>query len=80
MPALTGDGLSVTHLDHDHRKRENIRCFAIYPLFAEDLRRSPSCGVITVIRSTSDGIWVFSNRGETKICNPRVASGVYKDI
>ena len=77
---LTGDELFAMYLNHDHRERENIGFFAVRPLLAQDLRRSPSHGMIMTIRGTPDGIQVFSNGGKTKIRDPCATGGIHKDI
>ena len=77
---LTDNGLSVTYLDHDHREGENIRFLAIRPLLVQDFGRSPSCGIIVIIRGAPDGVQVLSDHNETKIRDPCAASGVHKDV
>ena len=69
----------MTYLDHDHRKRENIRFFAVRPLLVQDLWRSPSCGETLIARATPYEIEVLSDQSKPKICDPCMASGVDKD-
>jgi hypothetical protein len=69
----------VTHLDHDHRERENVRFLAIYPI-VQDLWGSPSRGMVMVTRDAQLGIYACGDRSETKIRDPCMAVGIHKDI
>jgi hypothetical protein len=71
--------LSATYLDHDHRKRENIRFFAVCASI-QDLWRSPSRGMAVLKRAAPRGIQALSDRGEAKIRDACVAEVVYKNI
>jgi len=70
----------VTYLDHDHRERENIRFFATFPLFGQDLWRSPPRGMSLILCGTLLGTCVFSDRGEAKIRDACVTTVVHEDI
>ena len=67
----------ATHLDHDHREREDIRLLTKCPIPFKDLWRSPLCGVTMPPRGASYGIWVLGDCGKTEIRNSRAvhASG-----
>ena len=51
---IVGHRPCITYLDHEHRKGENIRFFAMWP-FVQDLWRSPSRGVNVLTRDTLSG-------------------------
>ena len=70
----------MTHLDHDHRERENVRLLAVCPLLGQDLWRSPSCGMTLIIQDNSHGIQAMSDRSQTEIGDPRMTSLVHEDI
>ena len=53
------------YLNHDHRKRKNIRLLAKCSL-CQDLRCSLSRGVTTLVRGL-DGIQILSDCGEAEI-------------
>ena len=67
------------HLDHDHRKSENVRFLAMCPL-VYDLWHSPSQGVTMLTRGTLHGIQVLSDCSETKIHDMRSAGVIYEDV
>ena len=79
-PMFGANNPLVAYLDHDHRERENIRFFTVYPLLVQDLWRSPSRGVTLIIRVTSNGIQVLGDLGKTKIRDPCMAVGIHEDI
>jgi hypothetical protein len=68
------------YLDRDHRESENVRFFAVRPLFVQDLWRSPSRGMTLLFRSTSHGIQALSGSSKAEIRDPRVVVGIHKDI
>lgn len=70
----------MAYLDHDHRKRENIRFFAIRPLIVQDLRRGPSRSMNVITKAASHGIQVLSDGSKTEICDPRVPCRIHEDI
>ena len=70
----------VRYLDHDHRQRENIRFFAICPLLVQNLWRSVSRGVTSIIHSALYGIQVLSDCSKTKIGDSCTIRGIYKDV
>ena len=69
----------MTYLDHNHRKRENIRFLATYPL-VQDLWCSPSRGVTTLTRGAPRGIQILGYCGEAKIRNTCITRVVHKDV
>jgi hypothetical protein len=71
--------LSATHLDHDHRKSENVRFLAMSPPI-QDFWCSPSPGVTMMGLGTPDRIQVLSNRCETEICETRVTGIIHEDV
>ena len=70
---------SVTYLNHDHSKSENIRFFAIRPL-VQDLWRSPPRGISMSTRGAPHGIQVASDRSEAKIRQTCMTGVVHKDV
>ena len=69
----------MTYLDHNHRKRENIRFLATYPL-VQDLWCSPSRGVTVMMRGALCGIQVLSYHSEAEIRDARMTGVIHKDI
>ena len=70
---------SMTHLDHDHRKRENVCLLAVF-ILDQHLWRSPSHGAAILIRSAPYGIWAPGDLREAKIRDVCVAGVFYEDI
>ena len=70
---------SMTYLNHDHRKRKNVRLLAKCSL-CQDLWRSPSRGVTTSMCGALDGIQVLSDCGEAEVRDERITRVVHKDI
>jgi len=70
----------MTYLNHDHRKRENIRFSAVCSHLIQNLWRSPSRGLILIVRGASYGIQVLGDHGKAEIRDPRMARGIHKDI
>ena len=60
----------MTHLDHDHRKGENIRLRAAFRPTIQDFWRGPS-------RETDR---VSTDRGKTDVRDPCVTVGINEDI
>ena len=77
--SYTHGGSSVTRLDHDHRKSENVR-FLTAPPPNQDLRRSPPRGVVAVKRGGRYGIQVLNDGSETKIRDACMTGVVHKDV
>ena len=69
----------VTYLDHDHSERENVSLLAIWP-FVQYLRCSPSRGQKKLRRGSRLENRFCGDRNLIKICDPRMAGGIYKDI
>ena len=69
----------LTYLNHDHRKRKCVRLLAECSL-CQDLWRSPSRGVTTLMRGAPDGIQVLSDCGKAEICDQRITGVVHKDV
>ena len=70
----------MTHLDHDHCERENIRFFAVRPLLAQDLRRGPSRGVTPITQGTPYGVLILSDHSKTEIRDLCTTGGIHKDV
>ena len=68
------------HLDHDHRKREDICFLAVCSLLVQDLRRSPSHSVAMITYGGPYGIQVLSDHSKPKIRDPRATGGICKDV
>ena len=66
----------MTHLDHDHRKGENIRFLAMFPPTIQDFW----CGVDPVVRAASCKVPVLSNRGKAYVRDPCVTVEINEDI
>ena len=69
----------MTHFDHDHRERENVRFLAVCSL-VQNLWRSPSWGVTTLTRGALHGIQVLGDHSKPKIYNARSIRVIYKDV
>ena len=79
QPKLSHYILSVTYLDHDHRKRENVGFLTIIPLVPH-LWRNPPHGEPVLTRGAPHGIQVFGDLGETKVRDQYVTGFFHKDI
>ena len=65
----------ATHLNRDHRKRENI-CFCTWrSRFGQDLRRSPPRTLTFCLKNFTGGML-----GEVEICYARVVRSIHEDI
>ena len=89
MPAIDKDGdkpkfgknnSSLTHLDHDHCKRENIRFLAVCPRVVQNFGRSPPRSMPPVIANASNRIEVLSDRRKAKIRDSCMVIGIDEDI
>ena len=71
----------MTHLDHDHRKGENIRFLAMFPPTIQDFWRGPSCGVNPgMARAASYKVPVLNTRGKANVRDPSATIGIDEDI
>ena len=75
-----GSNPFASYLDHDHRERENVRLFAMFPFLFQDLWCSPSRSVAVITRGAPYRIQILSDPSKTKIRDPRAARGIHKDI
>ena len=78
-PWLSHVILSVTHLNHNHRERENVRFIAIFPL-VPNLRRDPPHREAILNRSTPHRMRVFGDLRETKVRDAYVTRVFHKDV
>ena len=69
----------MTHLNHDHCKRENI-CFLAVLLLLPNLRGSPLITEAVLEGRSLYGIRVLSDLSEPKIRDENMTSVLYKDI
>jgi len=69
---------SVTYFDHDHRKRENVRLFIVWPS-VQDLWRGPSRGAV-MMGGAPNGIHGLSDSGEAEISDACMTGVVHKDV
>ena len=70
---------SVTHLDHDHRKRENVHFLVVFRLFP-NLRRGPPHAEVILARNAPHGIQVPSDLSETKIGDAHMTGVFHQDV
>jgi len=71
---------SATYFDHDHCERENIRLLAMCSPLVQDLRCSPSCGMLILIQDVLHRISVVDDRGNAEIRNAGAVRIIYEDI
>ena len=70
---------SVAYLDHNHREGEDVRFLAVCPI-VQDLRRSPSRGMVVLARGVWPGTNSRGDRCKTKIRDPRMAGSIHEDV
>ena len=75
-----GEQFVLMHLDHDHRKRENIRFLAVCPHVVQNFGCSPPRSMAPIFRSTSNRIEVLSDSGEAKIREQCTVVPIDEDI
>ena len=79
-PKFSHSVLLATHLDHDHRERENVGFLAIISSLHPHLRRDPPHGEAILNRSAPYGVQVFGDLGEAKVRNQYVTGIFHEDV